>query len=89
MADQLYDVSCRGVLDGGTRARISLEFPSGGWTGGALDPGQPFPSVPERFHFKVEAAAAEEAIDLVREIVEGAGGNVDGFDASAIEPGAG
>jgi hypothetical protein len=81
VAEAVYQVTCRGVIDDGARARISLEFTPGGWTGGSLDSGQPFPSVPKRFHFKVAAASEQEAIDRVREIVEAAGGHVDGFEA--------
>lgn len=76
-----FQVACRGVIDDGARARISLEFTPGGWTGGALPPGQPFPSVPQRFHFTVSAASEQDAVDRVREIVEAAGGHVDGFEA--------
>ena len=82
MNEAVYNVTCRGVIDDGARARISLEFTPGGWTGGMLPPGQPFPSVPERFHFKLAAASEQAAIDRVREVVEGAGGHVDGFEAS-------
>jgi hypothetical protein len=85
MAETVYQVTCRGVIDEGARARISLEFTPGGWTGGTLGPGQPFPSVPQRFHFKLAAASEHAAIDQVREIVEGAGGHVDGFEASPAE----
>ena len=69
------------------RARISLEFPSGGWSGEALPPGQPFPSVTQLFLFNVEAASEEEAIENVREIVEGAGGHVDRFEAELVDAG--
>jgi hypothetical protein len=75
------------VIDDGARARISLEFTPGGWTGGALEPGQPFPSVPQRFHFKVAAGSGQDAIEKVREIVEGAGGHVDGFEAAPATDG--
>ena len=78
-------MSCRGTIDG-ARARISLEFPSGGWSGEALPPGQPFPSVTQLFLFNVSAASEEEAIENVREIVEGAGGHVDRFEAELVEP---
>jgi hypothetical protein len=85
MAETVYLVTCRGVIDDAARARISLEFTPGGWTGGTLEPGQPFPSVPQRFHFKLAAASEEAAIDHVREVVEGAGGHVDGFEASRAD----
>jgi hypothetical protein len=85
MADAVYNVSCRGVIDDAARSRVSLEFTPGGWTGGTLQPGQPFPSVPQRFHFKLTAASEQSAIDRVREIVEGAGGHVDGFKASRAD----
>lgn len=86
MSENIYRVSCRGTIDGATRARISLEFPSGGWSGEALPPGQPFPSVAQEFFFNVEAASGDEAIESVREIVEAAGGQVDRFEAELHEP---
>jgi hypothetical protein len=86
MSEAIHRVSCRGTIDGATRARISLEFPDGGWSGEALPPGQPFPSVTQLFLFNVEAASEEEAIETVREIVEGAGGHVDRFEAELVEP---
>ena len=84
MTESIYRVSCRGTIDGATRARISLEFPDGGWSGEALPPGQPFPSVTQLFLFNVAAASSEEAIENVREIVEGAGGHVDRFEAELV-----
>ena len=39
MTEGTYVVSCMGVIDDGARARISLEFPADGWTGGGLAPG--------------------------------------------------
>jgi hypothetical protein len=83
VTEAVFQVTCRGVIDDAARARISLEFTPGDWTGGTLPPGQPFPSVPQRFHFRVSAASEQEAIDLVREIVEAAGGHVDGFEATS------
>jgi hypothetical protein len=87
MSEAVYRVSCRGTIDGATRARISLEFPSGGWSGEALPPGQPFPSVSQPFFFNVAAESEEDAIETVREIVEGAGGHVDNFEAEFHEAG--
>lgn len=81
MTETTYLVTCRGMIDDGARARISLEFGPREWTGGALEPGQPFPSVPQPFQFKVSAATAQEAVDQVREIVEAAGGRVDDLEA--------
>ena len=81
MTEGTYVVSCMGVIDDGARARISLEFPADGWTGGGLDPGQPFPSVAQRFQFRVTAPSEQEAIDTVRELVEAAGGHADEFEA--------
>ena len=81
MTEGTYVVSCMGVIDDGARARISLEFPADGWTGGGLGPGQPFPSVAQRFQFRVTAASEQEAIDTVRELVEAAGGHADEFEA--------
>jgi hypothetical protein len=85
MAETVYHVMCRGVIDDAARSRISLEFTPGGWTGGTLEPGQPFPSEPQRFHFKLAASSKQAAIDHVRDVVEGAGGHVDGFEASPAE----
>jgi hypothetical protein len=82
VTEAVFRVTCRGVIDEAARTRISLEFTPGGWTGGTLAPGQAFPSVPQRFHFRVSAASEQEAIDRVREIVEAAGGHVDGFEAT-------
>ena len=82
MTETLFRVTCHGVIDDAARVRISLEFTAGGWTGGTVLSGQPFPSVPQPFHFKVAAASADEAITKVREIVEAAGGHVDGFQAT-------
>ena len=81
MDETVFRVTCRGVIDDAARGRVSLEFTPGGWTGGTLEPGQPFPSVPQRFHFTVSATSEQDAIDRVREIVEAAGGHVDGFKA--------
>jgi hypothetical protein len=81
MTEGTYVVSCMGVIDDGARARISLEFPADGWTGGGLAPGQPFPSVSQRFQFRVAAASEQDAIDTVRELVEAAGGHADEFEA--------
>jgi hypothetical protein len=85
MADAVYHVSCRGFIDEAAQSRINLELKPGAWTGGTLQPGQTFPSVPQRFHFKLAAASEQSAIDLVREIVEGAGGHVEDFEASRAE----
>jgi hypothetical protein len=85
--EPVYRVSCRGTIDGGARARISLEFPTGSWSGEAMPPGQPFPSVTQLFLFDVAAASGEEAIETVREIVEGAGGHVDRFEAKLVGAG--
>ena len=82
MAETVYRVACRGVIDDGARARINLEFTPEGWTGGMIDPGQPFPSVPQGFEFMLSAASEEEAIEAVRELVDAAGGHVDGFEAT-------
>jgi hypothetical protein len=84
MDELAFQVTCRGVIDDGARARISLEFTPGGWSGGIVEPGQPFPSVPQRFHFNVAAASEQDAVDRVREIVEAAGGHVGGFEAVRI-----
>jgi hypothetical protein len=85
MAHAVYNVSCHGFIDDAARARVSLEFTPGEWTGGALQPGQPFPSVPQRFFFRLTAASEQAAIDRVREVVEGAGGHVEGFEASRAD----
>ncbi len=82
MTETVYRVACRGVIDDGARSRINLEFSPEGWTGGMLDPGQPFPSVAQGFEFKLAAASEEEAIETVRELVAAAGGHVDGFEAT-------
>jgi hypothetical protein len=85
MADAVYNVSCHGFIDDAARARVSLEFTSGEWTGGTLQPGQPFPSVPQPFFFRLTAESEQAAIDRVREVVEGAGGHVEGFEASRAD----
>ena len=87
MGETTYRVSCRGTIDDGARSRIGLEFAPGAWTGGMLDPGQPFPSVPQPFQFLIAAESEDEAIQSVREIVEGAGGQVDGFEAEPTSDG--
>ncbi len=87
MTQALYRVSCRGTIDGGARARISLEFPTGSWSGAEMPAGLPFPSVSQKFLFDVTAASEEEAIENVREIVEGAGGQVDRFEAELVNAG--
>ena len=81
MTESKYQVSCRGTIDEAARGRIDLEFSPGAWSGGNVPPGQPFPSVPQGFQFIVTADSEDEAVELVREIVEGAGGHVDGFEA--------
>jgi hypothetical protein len=52
-----------------------------------MPPGQPFPSVTQQFLFDVPAASEEEAIETVREIVEGAGGQADRFEAELVDAG--
>jgi hypothetical protein len=85
MADFVYNVSCRGFIDDAARSRVSLELTPEAWTGGALHPGQPFPSIPQPFHFNLSASSERSAIDRVREIVEAAGGHVEGFEASRAD----
>lgn len=89
MPEALYVVTCRGVIDDGARARISLEFGSEGWSGGATAPGLAFPSEPQRFGFRVTAESSEEAIEAVREIVEAAGAHVSAFEARLDDQAAG
>ena len=88
MSEAIYRVSCRGTIDGATRARISLEFPTGGWSGDEMPRGPALSErQPELSLQCVEAASEEEAIENVREIVEGAGGHVDRFEAELVDAG--